>query len=67
MNRDMLKAALNQAIIDRNKPKNVIHHSDRGVQYLSICYTSRMTESGVVVFVGTTGDSLFEAELERRK
>jgi len=34
-------AALNRALADRNKPKDVIHHSDHGVQYLSICYTSR--------------------------
>ena len=36
MNTDMAMAALNQAIADRNNPKDVIHHSDRGVQYLSI-------------------------------
>jgi len=39
MNTDMVMAALNQAIADRNNPKDVIHHSDRGVQYLSIRYT----------------------------
>lgn len=50
-------AALNQAIADRNNPKNVIHHGDRGVQYLSIRYTSRMTDSGIIAPVGTTGDS----------
>ena len=53
----MVMAGLNQAIIDRNKPKNVIHHSDRGVQYLSIRYTSRVTDSGISASVGTTGDS----------
>ena len=57
MNTDMVMAGLNQAIIDRNKPKNVIHHSDRGVQYLSIRYTSRVTDSGISASVGTTGDS----------
>ncbi|EGK15480.1 transposase subunit B, partial [Psychrobacter sp. 1501(2011)] len=31
MNTDMVMAALNQAIADRNNPKDVIHHSDRGV------------------------------------
>ena len=31
MNTDMVIAALNQAIADRNNPKDVIHHSDRGV------------------------------------
>ena len=30
MNTDMAMAALNQAIVDKNNPKDVIHHSDRG-------------------------------------
>ena len=64
MNTDMVIAALNQAIIDRNKPKNVIHHSDRGVQYLSIRYTDRMTDSGIIASVGTTGDSCDNALAE---
>jgi len=50
-------AALNQSLADRNKPKDAIHHSDRGVQYLSIRYTSSMTDCGVIASVGTTGDS----------
>ncbi len=57
MNTDMVMAALNQAIINRNKLKNVIHHSDRWVQYLSIRYTDKMTDSGVIASVSTTGDS----------
>ncbi|EKP47649.1 hypothetical protein ACINNAV82_0715 [Acinetobacter baumannii Naval-82] len=36
MNTDMVLDALEQALHDRGMPKNVIHHSDRGVQYLSI-------------------------------
>ncbi len=63
-NTDMVMAALNQAITDRNNPKDVIHHSDRGVQYLSIRYTSRMTDSGVIASVGTTGDSYDNALAE---
>ena len=35
MNTDMVLDALEQALHDRGMPKNVIHHSDRGVQYLS--------------------------------
>ena len=42
MNTDMVMGALNQAIADRNNTKDVIHHRDRGVQHLSIRYTSRM-------------------------
>jgi transposase InsO family protein len=57
MNTDMVIAALNQAIVDRKNPKDVIHHSDREVQYLSIRYTDKMNDSGVTASVGTTGDS----------
>jgi putative transposase len=64
MNTDMVIAALNQVITDRNNRKDVIHHSDRGVQYLSIRYTDKMTDSGVIVFVGTTGDSYDNALAE---
>jgi len=35
----------------------VIHHSDRGVQYLSIRYTERLAEAGAVASVGSKGDS----------
>ena len=57
MNTDMVMAALNQAITDRNNPKDVIHHSDRGVQYLSIRHTEKMADCGVIASVSTTGDS----------
>ncbi len=42
MNTDIVLDALEQALHDRGMPKNVIHHSDRGVQYLSIRYTHRL-------------------------
>ena len=56
----------------------LIHHSDKGVQYLAIRYTQRLAEAGAVASVGTTGDSfdnalaeafnsLFKAELIRNK
>ena len=64
MNTGMVMAALNQAIADRNIPKDVIHHSDRGVQYLSIRYTDKMTDCGVIASVGTTGDSYDNALAE---
>lgn len=66
MNTDMLMAALNQAIADRNKPKDVVHYSDRGVHYLSIRYTDKMAKSNVIASVGTTGDSSFKAEMDWR-
>ena len=64
MNTDMVMAVLNQAITDRNNPKDVIHHSDRGVQYLSIRYTDKMKDSGGIASVGTTGDSYNNALAE---
>ncbi|MFC6205588.1 IS3 family transposase [Psychrobacter urativorans] len=64
MNTDMVMAALNQAIADRNNPKDVIHHSDRGVQYLSIRYTDKMADCGMIASVGTTGDSYDNALAE---
>ncbi|MCR1781400.1 IS3 family transposase [Nocardioides carbamazepini] len=56
----------------------LIHHSDKGVQYVAIRYTQRLAEAGVVASVGSTGDSydnalaeafnsLFKAELVRNK
>ena len=60
MNTDMVLDALEQALHDRGMPKNVIHHSDRGVQYLSIRYTNRL--ANLRVSVGTTGDSYDNAE-----
>ena len=64
MNTDMVMAALNQEIIDRKKPKKLIHHSDRGVKYLFIRYIDKMMDSGVVASVGTTGDSYDNALAE---
>ena len=68
MNTDMVMAAfnqaINQAIADRNHPKDVIHHSDRGVQYLSIRYTEKMADSGMIASIGTTGDSYDNALAE---
>ena len=54
----------------------LVHHSDRGVQYVAVRYTQRLAEAGAVASVGTTGDSydnalaeafnsLFKAELVR--
>ena len=64
MNTDMVMAVLNQAITDRNNPKDVIHYSDRGVQCLSIRYTYKMKDSGAIASVGTTGDSYDNALAE---
>ncbi len=51
--------ALEQAIHDRRPAHRggLIHHSDRGSQYLSIKYTERLAEAGVEPSVGSVGDS----------
>ena len=51
--------ALNQAVWQR-KPhggEGLIHHSDRGSQYLSIKYTERLAAAEIDASVGTVGDS----------
>jgi transposase InsO family protein len=42
----------------------VIHHSDRGCQYVSIRYTQRLAEAGLVASVGSVGDSYDNALAE---
>ena len=64
MNTDMVLDTLEQALHDRGMPKNVIHHSDRGVQYLSIRYTNRLEAANLRASVGTTGDSYDNALAE---
>lgn len=43
---------------------HLIHHSDRGVQYTSICYTDRLDELGAARSVGSKGDSYDNAAAE---
>lgn len=64
MNTDMVLDVLEQALRDRGMPENVIHHSDRGVQYLSIRYTNRLEAANVKASVYTTGDSYDNALAE---
>ena len=61
---DLVLEALEQALWARGKPKGVIHHSDRGSQYLSIRYTERLAESGFSASVGSVGDSYDNALAE---
>jgi putative transposase len=58
--------ALNQAICQRCQTErdNLIHHSDRGSQYLSIKYTERLAEAGIDPSVGSVGDSYDNALAE---
>jgi len=57
--------ALNQAIQARRPVEGgLIHHSDRGVQYLSIKYTERLQHAGIEPSVGSVGDSYDNALAE---
>jgi putative transposase len=70
--------ALEQALHARRPVKGgLVHHSDRGVQYVSITYTERLAEAGIAPSVGSVGDSydnalaetvigLFKTEVIRR-
>jgi putative transposase len=72
--------ALEQALHDRRpvQGSGLIHHSDRGVQYVSIHYTERLAQAGIEPSVGSVGDSydnalaetvhgLFKTEVIRRR
>jgi putative transposase len=58
--------ALEQALHDRRPVSGggLVHHSDRGVQYVSIKYTERLAEAGLVPSVGSIGDSYDNALAE---
>ena len=58
--------ALEQAICEREEAwaERLVHHSDRGVQYLSIRYTERLAEAGIEPSVGSRGDSYDNALAE---
>jgi transposase InsO family protein len=69
-----------QALHDRRpvQGSGLVHHSDRGVQYVSMRYTERLTEAGIEPSVGSVGDSydnalaetingLFKTEVIRRR
>lgn len=63
---DLALDALEMAIWRRQRPDltGLVHHSDRGVQYLSIRYTERLAEAGAVGSVGSRGDSYDNALAE---
>jgi transposase InsO family protein len=75
---DLALDALEQALYFRPHTERLVHHSDRGVQYLSIRYTERLAEAGIERSVGSVGDSydnalaetingLFKTEVIRRR
>ncbi len=56
--------ALEQALYARSDLDDLVHHSDRGGQYLSIRYTERLAEAGIETSVGSVGDSYDNALAE---
>jgi putative transposase len=56
--------ALEQALWARKHPTGLIHHSDRGSQYLSIRDSERLAEAGIDSSVGSRGDSYDNALAE---
>ena len=62
---DLALDALEMAIWRRQTQLDgLVHHPDRGSQYLSICYTERLAEAGAVTSVGSRGDSYDNALAE---
>jgi len=62
---DLALDALEQALYDRTVGDDtLVHHSDRGVQYVSIRYTERLAEAGIEPSVGSVGDSYDNALAE---
>jgi putative transposase len=61
---DALEQALWQRQHDEHDVTGVVHHSDRGAQYLSIAYTERLAEAGALTSVGSVGDSYDNAAAE---
>ncbi len=61
---DLALDALEQALHARPDLQQLVHHSDRGVQYLSIRYTERLKDIGIEPSVGSVGDSYDNALAE---
>jgi transposase InsO family protein len=57
-------AALNMAIVNRNPPKGVIHHSDRGVQYASHDYVKALLQYGFLISMSRKGNPYDNATAE---
>ena len=61
---DLALDALEQALYSREDSEGLVHHSDRGVQYLSLRYTERLSDAGIEPSVGSVGDSYDNALAE---
>ena len=80
MHTEFVLDALEQAVYDRQPERTdaLVHHSDRGSQYVSIRYTERLAEAGIAPSVGSRGDGydnalaemingLYKAEVTHRR
>lgn len=61
---DALEMGLWRRRADRRDTSGLVHHSDRGVQYVAIRYTERLRDAEAVASVGTVGDSYDNAMAE---
>ncbi|WP_148307646.1 IS3 family transposase [endosymbiont of unidentified scaly snail isolate Monju] len=61
---DLVLDALEQALWSRQDTEGLVHHSDRGCQYLSVRYTERLAGAGIDASVGSRGDSYDNALAE---
>ena len=61
---ELVLDALEQALWSRTNIEGLVHHSDRGCQYLSIRYSDKLIESGIKASVGSVGDSYDNALAE---
>ena len=66
MTTDFVLDALEQAVYDRRPTEadGLVHHSDRGTQYVSIRYSDRLSEAGINPSVGSTGSAYDNALAE---
>lgn len=64
MRTDLVLDALEQALCDRETDGQLVHHSDRGSQYVSMRYTERLAIAGVAPSVGSAGDAYDNALAE---
>ena len=78
MRRELVLDAREQSLYSRTGTQSLLHHSDRGGQYLSVRYTERLAKAGVDASVGSVGDSydnalaetingLYKTEIIRRR
>ena len=64
MQTDFVLDALDQALYQRRPHRELIHHSDRGSQYISIRYSERLVKVGIDASVGSVGDAYDNALAE---